>query len=141
MDIADLRAKAEQGSTVARCILGIALLDGMDVPQDYPEALRWLEAASEKGAARAMLWLGWMVERGLGTPANLDRARELFEGAAERGEFLGCVFLARLHIDRGDENAALHWYREAAAQSHRVVDCPELQEATRYVAEHAHADA
>jgi TPR repeat protein len=141
MDTADLRAKAERGSAVAQCMLGIALLEGIDVAQDYPEALRWLEAASGKGAARAMVWLGWMRERGLGAPVDVERANELFEMAAERGEFLGCVFLARLLVARGDGGGALRWYREAAGQRGRVFEGPELEEAAQYVAEHSDTDA
>ena len=132
MQMTDLRARAESGSTPAQAVLGICLLEGIDCPTDYAEAFRWLSAASRR-APRAMAYLGTMYERGLAVPADLERARALYEGAAQRGEFLACVWLARLLAREGasgpDQQSALRWYREALSQADRLQDSPELEEA------------
>lgn len=140
MTITDLRAKAESGSTVAQCILGITLLQGVDVEPDYSEAFRWLSRASENGAARATLHLGTMYEKGLFVAADALRARDLYQVAAKQGEFLGAVFLARI-LANGicgyvDEEAAVRWYRKAVSQEASVLGCPELDEARSYIASH-----
>ncbi len=141
MDINDLRAKAESGSTPVQAVLGICLLEGIDCAADYREAFRWLSAATERGAARAMAHLGTMYERGLAVAADARRARELYEGAANRGEFLACVWLARLLARAGDgvpdKEGALRWYRAALSQASLVQDSPELEEARSYVEAHS----
>jgi TPR repeat protein len=141
MDMTYLRARAEAGSTPAQAVLGIRLLEGIDCPSDYSEALRWLSAASDQGAPRAMAHLGSMYERGLGVVADVARARELYERAATRGEFLACVWLARL-LARGDRGApdhkgAVRWYRAALAQADTAAESPEVGEARSYVEAHS----
>jgi len=49
-DIGALRAKAESGNAVAQYNLGIAYLDGHQVPKDVIEAYVWLTLAAESGA-------------------------------------------------------------------------------------------
>ena len=141
MDMTDLRAKAESGSTPAQAILGICLLEGIDCAADYPEAFRWLSAASERGAARAMAHLGTLYERGLAVATDARRARDLYERAAKRGEFLACVWLARLLARDGDggpdQEGALRWYRAALSQASLMQDSPELEEARSYVGAHS----
>jgi hypothetical protein len=51
-EIASLRAKAESGNGLAQYNLGLAYLEGRDVPIDLPEAFVWLTLASEdRGSA------------------------------------------------------------------------------------------
>jgi TPR repeat protein len=141
MDMSDLRAKAESGSTPAQTVLGICLLEGIDCAADYPEAFRWLSAAAERGAVRAMAHLGAMYERGLAVATDAPRARDLYERAAEGGEFLACVWLARLLAREGDGSPrhgnALRWYRAALSQASLVQDSPEVEEARLYVEAHS----
>jgi len=140
MDLTELRARAEAGSTPAQAVLGVLLLEGNEGPANYPEAFRWLSAAAEKGATRAMTHLGSMYERGLGVAVDVDRAHQLYESAAERGEFLACIFLARLLASRGaDPKGALRWYRAALSQAGGVDDAPTLNEARAYIAAHSGA--
>jgi TPR repeat protein len=140
-DIADLRARAEAGSTPAQAVLGIRLLRGIDCQLDYREAFRWLSAASEKGAPRAMAHLGSMYEQGLAVTTDWRRARELYERAAARGEFLACVWLARLlarsEAGAADQEGALRWYRAALSQADVVGEAAELEEARSYVEAHS----
>jgi TPR repeat protein len=140
LDLADLRARAEGGSIVAQTVLGIALLQGLDVQPDHAEAFRWLSAASSRGAARAITQLGVMYELGLSVPPDPVEARRLYERAAEHGEFLAAIYLARLlasgkcsDVERSD---TVRWYRQALSQAADVADCPELEEARAYIASH-----
>ena len=47
--LADLRAIAEAGATVAQCILGLMYDTGLGVPQEDAEAVRWFRLAAEQG--------------------------------------------------------------------------------------------
>ena len=40
---------AEQGDTEAQCTLGLMYANGKGLPQDFPEALRWLRKAHAHG--------------------------------------------------------------------------------------------
>jgi len=135
MSVEELRTRAETGSVVAQTVLGISYLHGHEVARDPGEAFRWLTLAAEAGAARAEAWLGAMYEEGIYVEVNLARARELYARSSERGEFLGCIFLARaLATGKGgsvDEAAAAYWYGQALKMS--VEECPEVEEARRYL--------
>ena len=54
MNIDNLRKSAESGSCVARTVLGMCYLDGIEVEVDHKEAFRLLSAAAERGAPRAI---------------------------------------------------------------------------------------
>lgn len=136
MDLDDLRTNAERGSVPAQAILGISYLHGYDLPRDTAQAFHWLTLAAERGASRAQAWLGTMYEAGLETAVNLARARELYKRAAERGEFFGCIFLARLlasgKCGSGVKDMAAQWYSQVLTMD--VEECPEVDEARRYLA-------
>lgn len=137
MDITELKAKAEAGSTVAQSILGIAYLYGNDVAQDHSEALRWLTLASEKGASRALYHLGLMHEQGLAGPADLERAFECFERAAIHEEVSAYIHVARmLRSGRGtvaDNDAAGKWYERVVAESEKGWTFEYTQEARDFL--------
>jgi hypothetical protein len=136
IDLDDLRTEAERGSVPAQAILGISYLHGYDISRDTAQAFHWLSRAAERGASRAQAWLGTMYEAGLETAVDLVRARELYERSAERGEFFGCIFLARLLASGkggpGAEEIAAHWYSQILTMN--VEECPEVDEARRYLA-------
>ena len=137
MDIPDLRQKAESGSSVARCLLGICYLDGIDVEVNYQEALRLLSAAADQGASRAVVNLARMYANGLGVPKNPHEAIRLYETVGQ-AEFLAAVELGRIY-SRGlgvptDFKKALRWYLAAIAQENSVSDSEELREAKAHVA-------
>ena len=137
MDISELIDQAGQGSTVAQGLLGIAYLDGVDVPPDYEEAMKWLTLAADKGAPRPMWNLGRMYEEGLSTTIDLEKARQLYERAAAGGEFYAFIHLARLYRDgKGvpqSDRQARSWYCKATEMKERVADVPELREALDFV--------
>jgi uncharacterized protein len=136
MDIRELHQKAESGSTVAQCVLGICYLDGIEVQVDYQKALRFLSSAANQGASRAVLNLARMHAEGLGIPKDPHEAIRLYESIGEV-EFLAAIELGRIY-SRGvgvavDKVNASRWYSAAVAQEDRVADCDELREAKAYL--------
>ena len=59
-DLNELRQRAESGSCVGQCVLGLHYLYGIDVDVNYAEAFRLLSAAAEQNVSRAVLNLGYM---------------------------------------------------------------------------------
>jgi len=51
VEIVSLRAKAEKGNSIAQYNLGLAYIQGQQVPADLSEAFVWLTLASEHGSA------------------------------------------------------------------------------------------
>ena len=54
-DLAELRAKAEQGDAPAQTRLGLIYYIGEGVERDYAETVKWWRAAAAKGNADAAL--------------------------------------------------------------------------------------
>ena len=81
-EIADLRARAEQGEAGAPFSLGIMYANGEDVSQDDAEAVRWYRLAANQGNAVAQYNLGIMYERGRGVPEDQLEAHMWFDLAA-----------------------------------------------------------
>lgn len=138
----ELMMRAEKGSTPSLIELGHSYLTGMDYdgnefPQDYSEAMRWLEAAHEKEAFTATTLLGTMYEKGKSTPVNLPKAIELYELAVKRGAYLPCVFLARIYArESGVDNLiqnAVKWYQKVLSFEGEVDDEGEMEEARKYL--------
>jgi uncharacterized protein len=64
--------------------LGVMYYNGLGVPQDYTEALKWYRKAAEQGNERALGSLGLMYERGQGVPQDCIQAYMWFNLAASR---------------------------------------------------------
>jgi uncharacterized protein len=144
MTIDELRRKAEAGSCVSQCVLGLRYLYGEEVEIDYKEAFYFLSAAAEQGASRAVLNLAYMHAQGLGIPKNVPEAIRLFESVARPSDSSD-AFLARTELGRiysnglevpADAHKALEWYSAAITVASANNDRDELQEARDYV-EHA----
>lgn len=133
IDISKIRQAAERGIASAQLQLGLALLDGRDVPADPVEAFHWLSAAAEQGAPRAIVRLARMHLRGVGTAENKELAVTLLEQAAAGGEFMACIELARMRVTTGDVRGAKRWYEAALAQKERVEAPSEIEEAREFL--------
>ena len=59
-EVAELRARAEQGDAYAQFDLGVMYDTGRGVPQDAAEAVRWYRLAAAQGDAYAQYDLGVM---------------------------------------------------------------------------------
>lgn len=62
--LADLRARAAAGETVAQTSLGFMYANGEGVPEDDAEAVRWFRLAAEQGHTDAQTGLGWQYVNG-----------------------------------------------------------------------------
>jgi len=144
-EIEKLKAKAMKGSSAIQIELGHSYLtgfdfEGVDFPQDYSEARRWLEMAHEQGAHTATLLLGKIYEEGNGVLVNIPEAVRLYEMAAEQDSFLPCIYLARLYA-RGDgvalsTNQAINWYKKALIVSNGIDLYEDIAEAKNYLSLH-----
>jgi TPR repeat protein len=81
-----LTEAAEQGSAEARYVLGMAHLEGRDLPADIPLAVEYLSGAAWLGHAGAALVLADMASKGYGFPSpDPVRAWVSFDLAAADG--------------------------------------------------------
>ena len=64
------RVAAENGDKFSQHCLGVMLLKGLGVKQNYNEAFKWLNLAANQGFSQAKLDLAIMKYYKLGTPNN-----------------------------------------------------------------------
>lgn len=69
--------------------LGQIYENGMGVPQDYIEGIRWYQKAAEHGHQNAQIALGQMHEHGSGTATDFVQAHMWFNLAASQGYQIG----------------------------------------------------
>ena len=74
LDLCDMSALAEKGDPDAQCVVGFMYHDGIDVKQDYAEAVKWYRKAAEQGNAEAQLSLGLMYHIGNGVKLDIVTA-------------------------------------------------------------------
>ena len=79
------RKKAEQGDRKAQFNLGLDYEDGIVVPQNITEAVKWYRKAAEQGYAEAQCYLGKCYRNGKGVPEDKTEAVKWFRKAAEQG--------------------------------------------------------
>jgi TPR repeat protein len=118
IDVAGLKAKAEQGDAQAQTRLGNAFAQGEGVPRDYKQAARWFGQAASNGSIEAEAMLGELCQAGQGVPRNITNAMSWFTKAAQGGSAAAQYDLAYMY-ERGqgvpkDEKLAAHWYQLAA---------------------------
>ena len=65
-----LRKDAEQGDAEAQYVLGLRYKDGVGVPQDDAEAIKWFRLAAEQGYATTQYILGLCYKNGDGVPQD-----------------------------------------------------------------------
>jgi len=82
----DLRTCAEQGDAETQLELGQRYKNGVSVPEDYVEAVRWYRLAAEQGYAPAQFLLGAMYESGRGVPEDIVLAYMWYNLAAANGD-------------------------------------------------------
>lgn len=81
-----LRQAARQGHAEAQYTLGMAFLNGFDLPFDMAEAVHWLSAAAFGGHAEAFMQLAELAAKGQGFGAKDPiRAWASYDLAATRG--------------------------------------------------------
>ena len=72
--------------------------DGLGVPQDYVQALRWLRRAARQGFAPAQAMLGAFYAAGRGVLKDEVEAKRWFRRAAEQGNAYAQYRLGYLYV-------------------------------------------
>lgn len=107
---------AEQGHRAAMLSVGLAYRFGWGINPSPQRAAEWLEKAANLGTVSAQAHLGELYEQGeLGQP-NLEIAENWYAQAASKGEPFSLFKSGALQWNRGDKQAALAAFREAASQ-------------------------
>jgi uncharacterized protein len=118
----ETRRLAEEGDADSQHKLGHAYFNGIGVPQDEAEAVRWWRKAADAGNTYALFPLGFAYYFGRGAPQDYAEAVKLFSkdissvfGCSESGYselFLGnCYFYGQGAPQ--DYTEAARWWREA----------------------------
>ena len=76
---------AEQGDVYAQFELGVMYDNGLGVPENDAEAVKWFRLAADQGDAKAQLNLGVMYYNGEGVPESYTKAYALTSLAAGQG--------------------------------------------------------
>ncbi|HSC42988.1 MAG TPA: SEL1-like repeat protein, partial [Candidatus Binatia bacterium] len=109
---------AEAGNPEAQHILGMAYLNGIDVPVDLAAASSWIEKAAHNDYAPSQFQLGVMFCTGQGVPKDISNAIAWYELAAQLGYPLAqynlAVMLAKGQGCEPDLNKAHSWFQKAA---------------------------
>ncbi len=118
VDLAQVRAKAEQSDPDAQNTLGNAYSNARGVNQDFAAALTWYQKAAESGFAPAQFNLGLAYELGRGVGADPYQAFKYYMMAAEQGfapaQFnVGNMYSAGRGVGQDLFEANL-WYKQAA---------------------------
>ena len=69
-EIDALRARAEAGDAEAQYDLGVRYANGLGVPEDEAEAMRWYRLAADQGHAGGQSALAGMYADGRGVPQD-----------------------------------------------------------------------
>lgn len=116
--LALLRESAALGFITAEYLLGKTYLQGKYMPQDIPEAVRWLTSAARKENQYAAFKLGKLYLDGRFIMPDLRQAEHWLAVAARLGSPYGQYSLGKLYLDgplyRPD--AALALFHQAAEQ-------------------------
>ena len=120
-DIAELKAKADNGDAEAQAKLGDCYFYGNGVPQNQVEAAKWFWKAAEQGNVVGQFFVGQLYAQGLGVPKDAGRAFGWYRKAAEQG-YARAQFNLGVCYDEGsgvpqDYAEAAKWYRRAADQN------------------------
>lgn len=72
---------------------------GIDVPQDYAEAMKWCKLAAMQGNSIGQNYVGLMHQKGFGTPINYSEAIKWYTKAVEQGNSSALNNLGKMYAD------------------------------------------
>lgn len=113
--VALIRVAAEGGVAQAQLVLGQMLLDGAELPADPRAAFGWFNRAAAQHDMLALNMVGRCYELGWGVAVDAARAEQCYRVAAGQGLAEAMYNLATQLALRADHEAALDWFRRAAA--------------------------
>ncbi|MBL4850518.1 MAG: SEL1-like repeat protein [Planctomycetes bacterium] len=108
---------AKAGHPGAMYGIGLALQEGIGVPQDKVQAAKWFRSAAKMGHAEAMANLGQALQWGTGVPRDPAQAELWYRRAAKQNNGPAMSFLGKM-LATGDglakdEAQAVKWFRRA----------------------------
>jgi TPR repeat protein len=113
-----LAASAGAGDAPAQLKLGMAYLDGKDLPRDPQLAAHWIREAAQQDLSDAEVQWAKLEQQGVGTPVDATDAINWLRRATGQGNAQATYLLARAlrdgvgsSIDIGE---AAHWFGVAA---------------------------
>ncbi|MDX1493749.1 MAG: tetratricopeptide repeat protein [Longimicrobiales bacterium] len=114
----DVRGLAASGDVEALFLMGTAYDEGLGVPVDHAEAMRWYRRAAARGHVLAAHNLGNMYREGRGVAVDHGAAARWWMRAARAGDAIPALRLGEAYEEgrgvRRDEDTARLWYRRAA---------------------------
>ena len=118
------KSLAEQGNALAQYNLGVMYDNGLGVPENDAEAVKWYRLAAEQGNAIAQSNFGNMYDNGNGVPENDAEAVKWYRLAAEQGNAVAQTSLGVMYY-QGEgvpENylTAYVWTSVSAAQGDQI---------------------
>ncbi len=120
----ELQPFAEQGNAVAQFALGWMYDNGLGVPEDDKQAVKWYTLSAEQGDAGAQFNLGVLHENGDGVPQDYKTAVKWYRLSAEQGDDAAQYNLGQLYrIGQGvlqDHVLAHMWYNIAASNGQEL---------------------
>ena len=84
-DFDETMTVAKQGDVTAQYNLGVMYGEGVGVPENESEAVKWFRKAADQGYADAQYNLGLMYDNGEGVPENESEAVKWYRKAADQG--------------------------------------------------------
>lgn len=116
--LSDIRDLAAAGDVEALFLMGTAYDEGLGVPLDHPEAMRWYRRAAGRGHVLAAHNIGNMYRDGRGVDADAAAAVRWWLRAARAGDAIPALRLGEaFEGGRGvvrDQSTARSWYQRAA---------------------------
>ena len=130
-DVSDLveqcNTTASQGDMRAQNLVGIIYDEGLGVPVDHLEAMKWFRKSANQGYDKAQSNLGFIYYNGKGVPQDYNESVRWFRKAAEQ-DFANAQYCLGVMYANGqgvnqDYNEAVTWYRKAAEQGYANAQC------------------
>jgi len=117
----EVTKSAESNIAVAQIILASMYIDGLGVPRDQAEGLKWLRKAADQNLSLAQSNLGVVYENGVGVERDYSEAVKWYRKAAEQNlaiaqGYLGDMYYFGKGVDK-DNLEAVKWYRKSADQN------------------------
>lgn len=98
MPINEWKTLYKNGYVLAQHSLGTIYAEGIEVKQNYKEALKWYRKAAAQGHAKSQFSLGLLYYRGNGVNRDLKTSANWYQKAAEQGDAEAQTNLVRMYV-------------------------------------------
>lgn len=116
--IVELRKQGEAGDVDVQFKLGMIYRDGLGVPRNYTESIKWLGMAARQGLSDAQFRLGMMYYRARGVERDYVKARFWLDKAVAQQHDQALLVVGRMYemgedVEK-DMTKAMDFYRRSA---------------------------